>query len=1313
MRWILILFSASIFAQVSNPVVILRSGSISGGGGSGAPITNLNVTATSPTQAIVTGNYAGSAAFGEELSAVSDFSISHPSVDSVLYPGSNLSTSNCIINSGVFSCVIGARKAPISSDGGRHSWALTESTTYYARFTAQGQSPVSFSFTTLTLPFGVGYVESQPTDPYHPGYNAFPDMPHSTRDFATSDPITGVMLKPLSLMTDAHNDIAGGQLNALAPSPWVGASNLQTTTNDGSTYATISGSTVPVFLSVANTGTPVNFVLSNMNGYGSPNSGLWGQFGAFQVTLQAAVNLSGSISGTIANNRLKGCITIDGVNCYSTPLTSAPLTTTIAPVVFGTYTTTNAVVDLWQSTDFAPTPAWFEQAYRGGTVTCSGVSVSLASGTPFGLHWSAGSNITINGAAYKIASVTNYASLTLQSSCSSGGTYFAANFGALIWKETNSPDTISFDSSTVSYRIDQIKDQYISGGPRSFNPTSVIGPGSEVGYLGAFGTAQLYWVGGTTGKATHVATTAGSNYGSGAPNAGFYDPLNANRYFGANADVFHVFTYYGNYANTPLAISAGSEANICTGSAPYTAAQPCVTNTTYSGIRAALTAFTASQAVPYTTSLFPGGDGALTMIGVDKSGSCILRLSLRGSTNVLSYLLVFDPYATTDGDGGTAGCVSGGTGCIKAATPSWTLPNARWANWKDGSSPDSGWSENFDYFGGSGDSGFYTTVVDGSADGSTNTISSSVASNIQCPANSYGAPTTVPPNGQCIKITVAGEPATSTTAAGVFGSVLPGDRFGFGTDSGAYNNEYSHAEVDMVLSKTASVSSGKFVYIVWRNINFQPPFHNFTDGALLSGAVGTYVSFIPGDTWNESDWRASHKYDWNWAANPHGTGTVLASTSGDTSTVPFDKYYTAAHLGTSGDGREITYAVPVSDNEVLAGHVTNGYAYEYSVHNQPSLTWAQKLNAGHNVFINSIQQFNSSTQTTGQDVGQYQTHAGAYRVPDATSAYSGFLYDGRPYRGGSASSCNAVNVTGTIWKFPVGCLGNIGIPYQKSAPTTAYAGYRPLVNVSGVGLLLDTSTNGNWTWCMVAVAGECYAGSAVGETYINAPYVSKPYCFNASQNLDIADYDIDLCISGSPSVKDANVQMDISAGSTSDGSKVRVLTKYTGARYNNVFYAPQGLTGNGKWTVQEAQFINRGSNGKQLVLVRVPPRPTSDGINRVAFEPMPVTIAARANSTAYVRFGYAENNSPRISDFLACTDRAEHCVATGTATTFSSTNPYQFETTESFTALDVSSSGATIQVPGIPTHVLYYQPVYKDKTSGVLTLGQLSVVAVP
>ena len=58
-------------------------------------------------------------------------------------------------------------------------------------------------------------------------------------------------------------------------------------------------------------------------------------------------------------------------------------------------------------------------------------------------------------------------------------------------------------------------------------------------------------------------------------------------------------------------------------------------------------------------------------------------------------------------------------------------------------------------------------------------------------------------------------------------------------------------------------------------------------------------------------------------------------------------------------------------------------------------------------------------------------------------------------------------------------------------------------------------------------------------------------------------------------------------------------------------------------------------------------------------------------------------------------------------------DPFQFESTESFTPVDVSSSGVTIQVPGISTRIMYGEIVYKDKTTGVLTLGALSVTAVP
>ena len=93
---------------------------------------------------------------------------------------------------------------------------------------------------------------------------------------------------------------------------------------------------------------------------------------------------------------------------------------------------------------------------------------------------------------------------------------------------------------------------------------------------------------------------------------------------------------------------------------------------------------------------------------------------------------------------------------------------------------------------------------------------------------------------------------------------------------------------------------------------------------------------------------------------------------------------------------------------------------------------------------------------------------------------------------------------------------------------------------------------------------------------------------------------------------------------------------------------------------------------------------------------------------AYLRFGYAENGF----GFLNCTSRQESCVSVSTATTFSATDPFRLETSESASYTPIAcSSQCMIQVPAISGRVLYSQPLYN--TLAAIKIGPVSAVAVP
>ncbi len=175
----------------------------------------------------------------------------------------------------------------------------------------------------------------------------------------------------------------------------------------------------------------------------------------------------------------------------------------------------------------------------------------------------------------------------------------------------------------------------------------------------------------------------------------------------------------------------------------------------------------------------------------------------------------------------------------------------------------------------------------------------------------------------------------------------------------------------------------------------------------------------------------------------------------------------------------------------------------------------------------------------------------------------------------------------------------------------------------------------------------------------------------------------------------------------------RILTKFsTGPRAEHFRYALRSA----EWAVRmvfESQFPGDASLNKVYFLGKIPPPAPKDSYNRTDFIPLSITLPAFTGATqAFIRFGYAENGP---SNSLFCTSRQESCVVgTPTATTpVDHVNPFFMEGTEAGKwSATACTSGCTINVPGIPQHMLYYQFVYKN-ASGIIYTSPVSATVVP
>jgi len=101
---------------------------------------------------------------------------------------------------------------------------------------------------------------------------------------------------------------------------------------------------------------------------------------------------------------------------------------------------------------------------------------------------------------------------------------------------------------------------------------------------------------------------------------------------------------------------------------------------------------------------------------------------------------------------------------------------------------------------------------------------------------------------------------------------------------------------------------------------------------------------------------------------------------------------------------------------------------------------------------------------------------------------------------------------------------NFGTFDEKRNRLYHMIGRRPAYDVSAAGFILPDTVSYNYTYCLTHVAGECWAGSAVGDVYTNAPNVTpvpavdsfagEYRCLSKQQLWILLDYFVnDICIS--------------------------------------------------------------------------------------------------------------------------------------------------------------------------------------------------------
>jgi hypothetical protein len=173
-----------------------------------ADISGVRVAGTTATQAILAYTAPGNGACTVAVSASPTYTPLAHDVDPALFSGANSDSRPGNINSGrsrVF--VVGKRLVEKDLTGNNSSRALQAATLHYFRITCPSDgSSAAGTFTTQTIPGGVGYSDPIPIDPANNGNYLYPTFSGTDRTSSAIDPHTGALVRNLTL----PGDIQGG-----------------------------------------------------------------------------------------------------------------------------------------------------------------------------------------------------------------------------------------------------------------------------------------------------------------------------------------------------------------------------------------------------------------------------------------------------------------------------------------------------------------------------------------------------------------------------------------------------------------------------------------------------------------------------------------------------------------------------------------------------------------------------------------------------------------------------------------------------------------------------------------------------------------------------------------------------------------------------------------------------------------------------------------------------------------------------------------------------------------------------------------------
>ena len=342
-----------------------------------------------------------------------------------------------------------------------------------------------------------------------------------------------------------------------------------------------------------------------------------------------------------------------------------------------------------------------------------------------------------------------------------------------------------------------------------------------------------------------------------------------------------------------------------------------------------------------------------------------------------------------------------------------------------------------------------------------------------------------------------------------------------------------------------------------------------------------------------------------------------------------------------------------------------------------------------------------------QDAGNtYQRHPSNHQSNLNSGYQYDYFMDFTPFVGGLGwidSATPSVQVEGSVYKVgrPNGNGDVLTSIDRKSMPTLAVCGQKALADISGPSSHIVNAT-ASYTYCFAEKNGECRGGgdiggaSVAGDQFVSCPVITVGFCSGAENYAGVND----ICVGNQTPDGNSTVQSGVrippneSTVIHEQSLRLRTLAKaFVRPRYGD---ANAKILPDGSWMLHPA--VHDGS--LDMFLLKNPGMPPLDSVNRRTFVPVRMKLsppAALGVNNAYVEFGYDSS--------LQCTARAEVCVAAA------NNNPYFFAG-ETFSGVPCDS-GCAIDVPSIPSRVLWYRFTYRNASNVKVGQSGVNSVAVP